>query len=83
MADLGRWSGYAERELEARDDLALIADIRGSQIHKLRAAGITTVAQLAAAEELHVPRLHDDTLCKLQRQARLQVASRGLKAPAL
>lgn len=28
LADLGRWSGYAERELNARDDLALIADIR-------------------------------------------------------
>ena len=81
MADLGRWSGYAERELEARDDLALIADIRVSQIRKLRAAGVMTVAQVASAEGLHVPRLHDDTLCKLQRQARLQIASRGLKAP--
>jgi uncharacterized protein len=75
LADLGRWSGYAERELNARDDLALIADIRLSQIHKLRAAGLTTVTQLAGSGGCM--RLNDDIACKLQRQARLQVASRG------
>ena len=82
LADLGRWSGYAERELEARDDLALVADIRSTQIHKLRAAGLTTLAQVAMANGKHVPRLSDTTLTKLQRQARLQLASRGLLTPA-
>jgi uncharacterized protein len=81
LADLGRWTGYAERELEARDDLALIADIRLSQIHKLRAAGITTMTQLATSGILRVPQLHEETFAKLQRQARLQVASRGETAP--
>ena len=81
LADLGRWSGFAERGLNARDDLALIADIRLSQIHKLRAAGLMTVTQLAGADGLHVAHLNDDMLWKLQRQARLQVASRGEAAP--
>jgi len=75
-------SKIAERELTARDDLALVADIRTSQIHKLQAAGITTAAQLAAAGAAHVARLNDATLEKLQLQACLQIASRGLKAPA-
>ena len=83
LADLGRWSGYAERELTARDDLALVADIRSSQIEKLRAAGFTTVTGLATAPDgTHVPHLNDATFRKLQRQAALQVASRGAAVPA-
>jgi len=81
LADLGHWSGYAERELDARDDLSLIADIRLSQVRKLRAAGLTTLTQFARSGGLHVPHLNDDTLSKLQRQARLQVASRGEMTP--
>jgi uncharacterized protein len=83
LTDLGRWSGYAERELTARDDLALIADIRTNQIHKLRAAGYATLTQLAqAGGEAHVPHMNEATLRKLQRQAALQVASRGAAVPA-
>jgi uncharacterized protein len=81
LADLGRWSGYAEQELTARDDLALVADIRVSQIHKLRAAGIATVAQLASADGVHISRLNDATLAKLRLQAHLQIASRGRPMP--
>ena len=83
LTDLGRWSGYAERDLTARDDLALIADIRTNQIHKLRDAGYTTVTELArAGDEAHVPHMNEATLRKLQRQAALQVASRGITVPA-
>jgi predicted RecB family nuclease len=82
LTDLGRWSGYAERELAARDDLALVADIRTNQIHKLRSAGVTTTTQLAQSpESLCVPRMNQGTLRKLQRQAALQVASRGAAIP--
>jgi predicted RecB family nuclease len=81
LADLGRWSGFAERELTARDDLALVADIRVSQIRKLRAAGIDTGAELAAAEGVHIPKLNDATFQKLRRQASLQITSRGLPVP--
>ena len=82
LRDLGRWSGYAERELTERDHLALVANIRRSQIHKLRAAGITTVAQLAGADGVHIARLNDATLAKLGPQARLQIESRGKPVPA-
>jgi uncharacterized protein len=81
LADLGRWSGYAERELTARDDLALVADIRMSQIHKLQATGIATVAQLAATVGVHVPRLNDATLERLRLQATLQIASHDKETP--
>ncbi|MBV8847256.1 MAG: TM0106 family RecB-like putative nuclease, partial [Bryobacterales bacterium] len=82
LADLGQWSGFAERQLSERDDLAMVADIRTSQIHKLRAAGISTVAQLAGADGVQIPRLNGVTLAKLRRQARLQIASRGEPVPA-
>jgi len=82
LTDLGRWTGYAERELAARDDLALVANIRTSQIRKLRAAGIETVAQLAAAGNVRIPRLAAGTFEQLRRQARLQVESRGRERPA-
>ena len=80
--DLGHWSGHAERELVARDDLALIADIRSSQIHKLRAAGFTTVTQFALANGVGVPHLNEGTVAKLQLQARLQLDSRGQAVPS-
>jgi predicted RecB family nuclease len=51
LIDLGRWTGYSERELQSRDDLQLVANIRSSQIRRLRAAGIQTMAQLAAVGE--------------------------------
>jgi uncharacterized protein len=82
LRDLGHWSGYAERELTERDDLALVANIRTSQIHKLRAAGIRTVGQLAGADGVHIPRLNGATFAKLGLQARLQIVSRGKPVPA-
>ncbi len=82
LADLGRWTGYADRELAARDGLPLVADIRTSQVHKLEAAGIESMAQLAAAEGRCVARLNDATFAKLRMQARLQIESRGKRTPA-
>ena len=81
FADLGRWAGYAERILEKRDDLALVANIRSSQRRKLLETGIQTVAALAAADGIHVPRFNHATLDRLRRQAKLQVSSRGKDRP--
>lgn len=81
LVNLGRWSGYAERLLEERDDLSLVANIRRSQIRKLREAGITTVAQLAAADQGRIAKLNDATLDRLRRQARLQICSRERERP--
>ena len=81
FADLGRWAGYAERILEERDDLALVANIRSTQRRKLLETGIETVAALASADGIHVPRFNDATLDRLRRQAKLQISSRGKDKP--
>jgi predicted RecB family nuclease len=81
FADLGRWAGYAERILEERDDLALVANIRSTQRRKLLETAIDTVAALAATDGIHIPRLNDALLDRLRRQARLQISSRGKDRP--
>ena len=81
FADLGRWAAYAERILEERDDLALVANIRSSQRRKLLETGIETVAALASADGIHVPHFNDATLDRLRRQAKLQISSRGKDRP--
>ena len=82
LKDLGRWSSHAARVLEERDDLSLVANIRGSQIRRLKKAGISTATQLAASAGVRVPRVDATTLDRLRRQARLQIASRGAERPA-
>lgn len=78
----GKWETEAAKWLEAADHLSRVADIRTDQILKLRAAGIETRRALAELpEDARVPRLRDETLTKLRRQARLQVDSEGLERP--
>ena len=79
-ADHGRWSSHAQSWLEKRDHLVLVAGINRSQIRKLNAAGITTIAQLARGGTKKVPKLDADTLTKLADQARLQVETRERRA---
>ena len=81
LKDLGRWSGHATKIIEARDDLSLIANIRSTQIHRLRGAGIETVKSLAETKLKGIPRIAPEAFARLQRQARLQVDSRGLSKP--
>ena len=54
-ADHGRWQSYADKILTDCDHLAQVAGINVSQIKKLSAAGITTVATLAKAGGKPVP----------------------------
>ena len=81
LSDLGRWSGHATKILEERDDLSLIANIRSTQIRRLREAGIGNVRSLAETKSKGVPRVAPEAFARLQRQARLQVESRGLARP--
>ncbi len=88
-----RWETAAKQILEARDDLRLVARMTRSQIKRLRAAGIATMAELACsspspdgrggqgARTGRVPRISDDVIARLRRQARLQIASRGQPQP--
>ena len=71
----GRWSEAARQYLERVNDLSLVAGISHSQMVRLRAAGITTVRELAAATDVAVARLSPDRLESLRDQAAMQVAT--------
>lgn len=71
-----RWSSYSEKILEERDDLSRVANIRKSQIERLRAAGITTLTELAQSEKDEIAKMSTETLQTLKRQARLQLLSK-------
>lgn len=84
------FSARCEAEWEAADHLSLVANIRGSQMRRLRATGVETAAALAALPEgQHIPGLASETFAKLRAQALLQVQARQqgrklevLEAPA-
>jgi predicted RecB family nuclease len=76
----GRWESVAEAILEKRDDLRLVARMTRSQIKRLRAVGIATSAALARSSG-RIPKIPDDVIARLRRQARLQIESRGKPKP--
>ncbi|MGB6229802.1 MAG: TM0106 family RecB-like putative nuclease [Litorimonas sp.] len=72
----GRWSDCAARELSERDHLSQVANIRRSQIARLEAAGVDTMAALAELVDDHrVEGLNPDIRRRLTRQASLQLES--------
>jgi uncharacterized protein len=78
-ADHGRWTSHAEQFFAESDHLVQVAGISVGQIKKLKKEGITTVAGLAAASGLTVPKLVPDSLERLAAQARLQCDTRALR----
>jgi predicted RecB family nuclease len=76
-----RWNSHGEDILEKRDDLIRVANIRKSQINKLKAAGITAMKALAGTEKQHIAKMLPSTFAALKQQARLQVESAGLSKP--
>jgi uncharacterized protein len=59
------------------DHLGGVAGVRRDQIERLEAAGITTLAALAALPlDRRVPRVRDDSLAALREQASLQLEAR-------
>ena len=77
----GRWSEYAAQLLEKSDHLSRVARITRTQIKRLEAAGISTMAALAQTGKARVSQLQPDVLSRLKVQASLQVKSRGLGKP--
>ena len=75
-ADHGRWTSHAEHFFEKTDHLVRVAGITVGQIKKLKAAGVTTMAQLAEASGTSIPKLAENSLEKLSTQARLQCGTR-------
>lgn len=78
---LCRWSNACAEQWESEDSLALVAGISRSQRQKLEAAGVTTMAGLAARGE-RVPRIATETQKRLVLQARLQSARRAGGLPS-
>ncbi|WP_370312915.1 TM0106 family RecB-like putative nuclease [Sagittula sp.] len=74
-ADCGlcRWSDHCTRQWAEEDSLFTVAGISRSQVAKLEAAAVTTMAALAERQE-PVRRLAAPTLARLRTQARLQHA---------
>jgi len=71
-----RWRRTCTARRRDDDDLSLVAGIARRQRQELKAAGVTTRRALAACAKLpDLPRLGPDSLARVQRQARLQVAS--------
>jgi len=72
------FSVACEARRHADDRLTLVAGLRRTHLVKLHAAGIATVAALAAAGDDRRPRtLERTTFARLRAQAALQVAARG------
>jgi predicted RecB family nuclease len=71
------WREYCDATWKAEDHLSLVAGMGRSQIAKLRAAGIDSVAALAAADgDTRVPKLAPSTFERLHAQAVLHMARR-------
>jgi predicted RecB family nuclease len=74
--ELCRWREHCGDVWDRTDDLCLVPGIRKSQRQKLEAAGVATIAGLAANAS-KVPKLADETLARLRVQARLRAARRA------
>ncbi len=72
------FASHCDERRRADDRLTLVAGLRRTQLVKLHAAGITTVAGLAAAPDERLPRaLERATFARLRAQAALQAAARS------
>jgi uncharacterized protein len=81
LEKLGRWQSHAEQLMEECDHLSRVANIRATQIKKLKSAGINTLTELAQSQLSYIPDMQSDTLATLKQQARLQLESLGLPKP--
>ena len=71
--DFCQWQEVCKTQWESDNHLSLIANIRHSQMDKLRKAGIKTAADLAGiAPDIKIPDLSRDVFLRLRSQAALQ-----------
>ncbi|MGY1792834.1 TM0106 family RecB-like putative nuclease [Geodermatophilus sp. SYSU D00525] len=78
------WKPKCDAELQDADDLSLVAGMRRDTRDALRAAGITTLEQLADAspETLKATRIGAATRTRVQEQARQQLDERRTGVPS-
>lgn len=73
-----RWSDVCDAQWEKDDHLSLVARMSGVQTRKLRAAGVTTLKELAVlADDAKIPKVQPETLARMRSQAKLQYAKRS------
>ncbi|PCI43726.1 MAG: helicase [Alphaproteobacteria bacterium] len=77
----GRWSTLAHEQLVKRDHLSQVANLSHQQIKNLGKVGIMTMQQLADCQIPSVPNMSAEVFERAKKQARLQIASRGLEVP--
>ena len=76
------WRPVCQAQWVSQDHLSQVANIQARQIHKLEAAGIHTLEQLALAEpDSMVADMQPDTFRKLRQQASLQFRARQQGQP--
>ena len=66
-----------EEQRSEDDHLSVVAGITRGQAERLQSAEVATIAELAEIEHLPNVRIGDETLVRLQRQARLQHSERS------
>ena len=77
----GKWEDEAKKILVDQDALTQVANLSTIQARNLKAAGIKTMAELAACNLEKVPKMGAHTLASLKIQAKLQIESRGKERP--
>ncbi|CAM3799163.1 TM0106 family RecB-like putative nuclease [Occultella aeris] len=75
------WCDYCAAELEPARDVKLVWGVRSGNRNALRAAGITTIDDLAASTSA-IPKIRPATLERLRGQARLQLRQEEAEARA-
>ncbi|WP_163544230.1 TM0106 family RecB-like putative nuclease [Occultella kanbiaonis] len=75
------WCDYCAAELEPARDVKLVWGVRSGNRNALRAAGITTIDDLAASTG-PIPKIRPATLDRLRGQARLQLRQEEAEARA-
>ena len=81
-ADYRHWTGHVTSLLEARNDVSLVANVRGAQIKKLATSGINTERGLAESTLDAIPGMATESFDRLRSQARLQLSSPPNGTPA-
>lgn len=80
-SDFGAWGSYAKQLLEDADSLALVANMRKSQIKRLNSIGTDTLTGLATTKFTSVKGISAETFERLKAQADIQLNSRGKEKP--
>jgi predicted RecB family nuclease len=75
------WRSYAQQLLTESDSLALVANIRKTQVKQLQKMGINSLTELEQTKLGYVKGIAPETFYKLKAQASIQLASRGKEKP--